>query len=74
LRPRERLELCGAAQVLGSQALLLPELRHIVHLPDDVGRAVEQRHAVIERVTGGAFELGRIAESLARRIDHCVVD
>ena len=75
LRPWERLELRGAVQTLRREPFFLPELSHLVRLPDDVGWALEQRHTVLDAIdVEVAFEPLGVEPVLARRIDHRLVD
>ena len=46
---RERVEPCGGAELELSTELLACDLEHLVRLPDEVRRPIEQRHEVARR-------------------------
>ena len=66
LRAREGIEARGAVDVRRGEALLLPDTRDVVELPDDVGRAVEQRDEVVRSASSSTASSGsRCARSRA---------
>src|SRR5205085_7721225 len=47
---RQRVELSGARERERSDTLLLPYLAHVIGLPDEIGRAVDDRHEILEQL------------------------
>ena len=82
LSARQRLELCRPREVRARAVeLLLPDLPHVVGLPDEVRRPVERRDEVVRDASRGQSlgpvrnrRLDQVGTTLRGRVDDCALD